>query len=79
MYRPSLPLTPKNLLDIMTTNNFKIFYAVPYALKLLCETELGINALKKLKVVMFSGSACPNTLGDRLVNNGVNLVNHYGT
>ncbi|TGO13434.1 hypothetical protein BPAE_0739g00020 [Botrytis paeoniae] len=79
MYSSSLPLTQKNLLNVMTTNNFEIFYAVPYALKLLCETEIGIEALKKLKVVMFGGSACSDTLGDRLVDNGVNLVSHYGT
>lgn len=79
MYSASLPLTQKTLLKTMTTNSFEILYGVPYALKLLVEIEAGIEALKKLKVVMFGGSACPDALGDRLVANGVNLISHYGT
>lgn len=79
MYNASLPLTRNHLLNIMDEYNFEIFYGVPYALKLLGETREGIEALAKLKVVMFGGSACPDSLGDRLVNAGVNLISHYGT
>lgn len=35
--------------------------------------------LTRMKVVMFGGSACPDGLGDLLVENGVNLISHYGT
>jgi hypothetical protein len=52
---------------------------VPYALKLLGETSIGIQTLAKLKVVMFGGSACPDALGEKLVDAGVNLISHYGT
>ncbi|MDB4982557.1 MAG: putative NRPS-like enzyme, partial [Myxococcales bacterium] len=55
----------------------EIFYGVPYALKLLATPE-GIALLAKFKMVMFGGSACPDDLGDLLVDNGVNLVAHYG-
>jgi len=79
MYNATLPLTQQHLLDIMYRYEFDIFYGVPYALKILGETPEGIAALAKLKVVMFGGSACPDALGDRLVNNGVNLISHYGT
>jgi hypothetical protein len=79
MYNASLPLTHQNLLNIMLKCRFDIFYGVPYALKLLGESTEGLAALAKLKVVMFGGSACPDALGDKLVNNGVNLVSHYGT
>jgi acyl-coenzyme A synthetase/AMP-(fatty) acid ligase len=79
MYSASLPLTRNNLLNIMRKYDFEIFYGVPYALKLLGETDDGIQALAKLKVVMFGGSACPDALGDRLVDAGVNLISHYGT
>lgn len=79
MHNADLPLTSKNLLETLQENNFEIFYSVPYALKLLGETVTGIRALAKLKIVMFGGSACPDALGDRLVENGVNLVSHYGT
>ncbi|OBT64985.1 NRPS-like protein [Pseudogymnoascus sp. 23342-1-I1] len=79
MYNANLPLTHNTLLSIMAEHNFDIFYGVPYALKLLGETEAGIEALVKLQVVMFGGSACPDSLGDRLVGAGVNLISHYGT
>jgi acyl-CoA synthetase (AMP-forming)/AMP-acid ligase II len=79
MYNATLPLTQQHLLDIMHRYDFQIFYGVPYALKILGETTEGIAALAKLKVVMFGGSACPDALGDRLVDHGVNLISHYGT
>jgi hypothetical protein len=59
-------------------NSFEIFYGVPYALKLLSESGEGICLLRQLKVVMYGGSACPDDLGSKLVNDGVNLVGHYG-
>ncbi|PNP49986.1 hypothetical protein THARTR1_09317 [Trichoderma harzianum] len=62
----------------MQANHFEIFYGVPYALKLLSETQKGISVLQELKVVMYGGSACPDDLGNLLVENGVNLIGHYG-
>ncbi|OQV10495.1 hypothetical protein CLAIMM_14484 [Cladophialophora immunda] len=79
MYNASLPLTSQHLLKILTDHQFEIFLAVPYALKLLSETQQGIDALAALKVVMFGGSACPDALGDLLTEGGVNLISHYGT
>jgi acyl-coenzyme A synthetase/AMP-(fatty) acid ligase len=79
LYSTRLPLTRNNLLAVMQKYKFEIFYGVPYALKLLGESKEGIECLAKLKVVMFGGSACPDALGDRLVQAGVNLVSHYGT
>jgi acyl-CoA synthetase (AMP-forming)/AMP-acid ligase II len=79
VYSASLPLTHQNLLTIMQKYRFDIFYGVPYALKLLAESSEGIEALAKQKVVMFGGSACPDALGDKLVDHGVNLISHYGT
>lgn len=79
LYNAELPLTKQFLLDIMQTHGFEIFYGVPYALKLLAESDEGIAVLAKLKAVMFGGSACPDSLGNRLVGNGVILISHYGT
>lgn len=79
LYNASLPLTHDYLLQIMQRYNIEIFYGVPYALKILGESPEGIAALARLQVVMFGGSACPDSLGERLVNNGVNLISHYGT
>ncbi|PSN75389.1 male sterility protein [Corynespora cassiicola Philippines] len=78
LYNADLPLTQQYLTNILRKHNFEIFYGVPYALKLLAETEEGIALLKQLKIVMYGGSACPDTLGDLLVENGINLVGHYG-
>jgi carbohydrate kinase (thermoresistant glucokinase family) len=78
LYNADLPLTQPYLTSILRRYEFEIFYGVPYALKLLAETDEGIELLKQLKVVMYGGSACPDTLGDLLVDNGVNLVGHYG-
>ncbi|PYH89802.1 acetyl-CoA synthetase-like protein, partial [Aspergillus ellipticus CBS 707.79] len=79
LYNADLPLTRQYLLDIMAHRDFEIFYAVPYALKLLAETPEGISALVKFKAVMFGGSACPDSLGNLLVDNGVHLISHYGS
>lgn len=79
LYNADLPLTKKYLLDIMREHNFEVFYGVPYALKLLAESDEGIAALSGFKAVTFGGSACPDSLGDRLVASGVNLISHYGT
>ncbi|RAK96092.1 putative NRPS-like enzyme [Aspergillus ibericus CBS 121593] len=79
LYNANLPLTRQYLIDIMRANDLEIFYGVPYALKLLAETQDGISALAKFKAVMFGGSACPDSLGNLLVENGVHLVSHYGS
>ncbi|KAJ0161730.1 putative gluconokinase [Colletotrichum tanaceti] len=78
LYNADLPLTREHLTSIMRKHNFDIFYGVPYALKLLAETDQGMALLRQLKIVMYGGSACPDDLGDTLVNNGINLVGHYG-
>ncbi|KAL4929845.1 putative NRPS-like enzyme [Aspergillus undulatus] len=79
LYNPGLPLTSQYLVDIMRSYSFEIFYGVPYALKLLAESKEGIAALADLKAVMFGGSPCPDSLGNLLVENGVNLIAHYGS
>ncbi|KAL4734330.1 hypothetical protein BDV11DRAFT_209474 [Aspergillus similis] len=79
LYNPQLPLTSRYLVEIMRSYNFEIFYGVPYALKLLAESKEGIAALANLKAVMFGGSPCPDSLGNLLVENGVNLIAHYGS
>ncbi|KAF2177428.1 male sterility protein [Zopfia rhizophila CBS 207.26] len=78
LYNADLPLTQSYLTKILREHQFEIFYGVPYALKLLAESDEGIELLKQLKIVMYGGSACPDTLGNLLVEQGVNLVGHYG-
>ncbi|KAI5270726.1 acetyl-CoA synthetase-like protein [Aureobasidium subglaciale] len=79
IYSANLPLTSQHLLATLKEHlEIKILYAVPYALKLLSETDEGLRLLSNLDIVMFGGSACPKPIGDRLVGSGVNLVGHYG-
>lgn len=79
LYNADLPLTHDYLTKIMRKHQFEIFYGVPYALKLLAESEEGMEVLRNLKITMFGGSACPDDLGNMLVKSGVNLIGHYGS
>jgi thioester reductase-like protein len=78
-YHPNLPLSARQLTAVFEHlgEELEIFYSVPYALKLLA-TEAGLQLLKRFKIVMFGGSACPDDLGEMLVDAGVNLISHYG-
>jgi thioester reductase-like protein len=78
-YNPSLPLSARQLIAVFQHfgDELEIFYGVPYALKVLANPA-GLELLKKFKMVMFGGSACPDDLGDMLVDAGVNLVGHFG-
>ncbi|KAJ5407938.1 hypothetical protein N7509_001821 [Penicillium cosmopolitanum] len=80
MYNASLPLTATALLSTLNDHpEIEILYGVPYALKLLSESDDGLKRLARLELVMFGGSSCPKPIGDTLVQNGVRLVSHYGT
>jgi len=78
MYNASLPLTKKTLIESMRGLQHEIFCAVPYALKLLAESPEGIKHLKSFRLVTYGGSACPESLGNMLAEQGVNLVSVYG-
>jgi acyl-coenzyme A synthetase/AMP-(fatty) acid ligase len=77
-FNANLPLSASNLLRAMEAAQPESFHGVPYALKLLAETDQGIKALAKCKLVLYGGSSCPDELGDKLVNAGVYVVGHYG-
>ncbi|KAL4922531.1 hypothetical protein BDW62DRAFT_217337 [Aspergillus aurantiobrunneus] len=80
MYNAELPLTGPYLLTTLQEHpEIEVLYAVPYGLKLLSESEEGMKVLARLELVMFGGSSCPKPIGDKLAQNGVRLVSHYGT
>ena len=62
-----------------STIDFEGFFSVPLVLKFMVEDPEGIAALRNLKLVMFGGSPLSEEIGDKLVENGVRLVGHYGT
>ncbi|KAL5342841.1 hypothetical protein BJX70DRAFT_409789 [Aspergillus crustosus] len=80
MYNAELPLTgPYLLTTLQEHEDIEVLYAVPYGLKLLSESEESMKVLSRLELVMFGGSSCPKPIGDKLAQNGVRLVSHYGT
>ncbi|CAI6015403.1 unnamed protein product [Clonostachys chloroleuca] len=78
LYNASLPLTGGHLVKGLQNTRPESLHCVPYALKLIAETEGGIEALRGPKQVLFGGSSCPDDLGDLLVEGGVRLISHYG-
>ena len=78
---PHLPITAGNIVKTVAASPSppEMHYAVPYVLKLLAETEEGIDCLAGFEAVSYAGAAVPDDLGDRLVERGVNLVSFYGT
>ena len=75
----SIPLTSTNIINLLSqAPDVQAFYAVPFALRLLAESQEGLRLLQRLKVVTFSGSPCPDDLGDFLVSEGIPLVGYYG-
>ncbi|KAG2076388.1 L-aminoadipate-semialdehyde dehydrogenase [Suillus decipiens] len=75
----SIPLTSSNVVKLLKqAPDVETLEGVPLILKRLAETAEGLQVLKSLKFVTFSGSACPDELGDFLVNEGVRLASNYG-
>jgi acyl-CoA synthetase (AMP-forming)/AMP-acid ligase II len=80
LFPTEIPLTTGNIIAaIENAPGVQGFYVVPYVLKLLAESVVGIELLKGFELVTYGGAACPDELGDRLVKeNDVKLVEHYG-
>ncbi|KAL6720006.1 hypothetical protein ACLMJK_001927 [Lecanora helva] len=76
---PNLPMTCESLATAMRAAKPGTMCVVPYVLKLLREQESGIEALRNCPQVMFTGSQCPDDLGDYLVERGVHLVSFIGS
>lgn len=84
-----VPITPKNILFSIAcaqavTRTQKIapisyFASVPYILQMLAEEENGMDLLREMKIVSVGGAALPQSVGDRLVDQGVNLVSRFGS
>ncbi|KAM0746573.1 acetyl-CoA synthetase-like protein [Meredithblackwellia eburnea MCA 4105] len=74
-----LPLTPSNVLNLLSKCEPEALFAVPYIYKLLAESEEGIARLNKFKLCIYGGSHMPDDLGDFLVEKGVPLAGNYGS
>lgn len=75
---PDLPMTCEGLVAAIRATKPGTLAAVPYTLKLLAEQAEGVDALQDIDQVVFTGSPCPDDLGDRLTEQGVNLAAFIG-
>ncbi|KAF2970604.1 hypothetical protein GQX73_g2976 [Xylaria multiplex] len=73
LYNVDLPLTAEHLVAALEEIQPEICHTVPYVLKLVAENQNGIEALKRCKFVTAAGARTPDELGDRVVQQGVNL------
>ena len=78
MYNANLPTTGDYLVKVLEHIRPETLHVVPYSLKLLAETQSGINAMKACDRVMFTGSGCSDVLGSRLTSEGINLETFLG-
>ncbi|EFW99074.1 nonribosomal peptide synthetase-like protein [Grosmannia clavigera kw1407] len=78
LYNASLPLAGSTLVESIRAVDPESLHCVPYALKLMAEDARGIDTLKRLKLVLYGGSSCPDELGNRLEDAGIYLAGHYG-
>jgi len=79
MFSADLPVTGENMIAGLKATRPDIFYLVPYTLKLMAETDGGIEAMKMCRSVCYSGASCPDELGDKLTAAGIALSGYYGS
>lgn len=71
-------MTADGLVRVLQTVRPGVLHAVPYVIKLLGEKDEGVEAMKMCTEVVYSGSQCPDKLGEYLVERGVNLGTLFG-
>lgn len=74
-----LPVTREGLTQAIAAARPELLSTVPYILKLLAEENSGIESLRGCGHVLTTGSQCPDDLGDRLEELGVNVSTLYGS
>ncbi|KAL8952684.1 MAG: hypothetical protein Q9222_001421 [Ikaeria aurantiellina] len=75
----NLPLTCGNLSQAIIEAQPAVLNIVPYILKMLSEEARGVEALKICEQVISAGSGCPDDIGDRLIDQGVNLATYFAS
>lgn len=59
--------------------HIKYFSSVPYVLQMMANDAHGLKHLQQMDIVGVGGAALPTEVGDRLTNDGVNLVSRFGS
>ncbi|KAI1476745.1 acetyl-CoA synthetase-like protein [Daldinia eschscholtzii] len=78
LFSAHLPLTADNLISAIKSIQPEICHTVPYALKLMAERQDGIDVLRRCRFVTSAGARTPDELGNRVVEQGVNLGLIFG-
>lgn len=78
LYNASLPLTNKHLVAVLQTVKPEAVQGVPYVLKLVAETAIGVEELKACKLVTAAGARMPDELGNELVGQSITLGVVFG-
>ncbi|KAI9042662.1 acetyl-CoA synthetase-like protein [Aspergillus affinis] len=79
LYNAAMPITSDALIEILETVKPEAVHTVPYVLGLMAEKPRGVELLRRCQVVTGAGARTPDELGDRLVQEGVNLGIVFGT
>ena len=84
-----VPITPNNVLKSLecaeraskrrNTPPVRYFSSVPYVLQQLASEAEGMTALKNMHIVGVGGAALPESVGNELAANGVNLISRFGS
>ncbi|KIA75990.1 NRPS-like enzyme [Aspergillus ustus] len=78
MWDAALPLTASSVVAALEAAEPESVQGVPYLLQLLVDSDRGLNALRRCKLVTYGGAPCPDDLGDRLVAEGVRFGGSFG-
>lgn len=78
MYNANLPTTADYVIKVLEHIRPDVLHAVPYTIELLAQSKRGVDAMKKCDRVVFSGSGCPDDLGNDLVKKGILLESLWG-
>ncbi|GLA56115.1 hypothetical protein AnigIFM63604_004653, partial [Aspergillus niger] len=79
LWDAEIPMTASSLVRAMKEARPESAQIVPYMLELLVDEPEGITMLKACKMVTYSGGACPDHLGVRLVAEGVRFGGVLGS
>ena len=84
-----LPITPTNIVQCLkiahntsgsgNTPHIKYFSSVPYVLQMMAADITGFEKLQSMAIVGVGGAALPNEIGQKLVQQNVNLVSRFGS
>lgn len=79
LFNCNIPQTNDTVSAAIRAANPEVVYTVPYILKLLAESDNGLDCLKGCKMVSSAGSKCPDELGNLLVNKGIHFGMNLGS